>query len=222
MGLLEPVIVNKTTGNLVGGHQRLSILDSLEGGTSYMLDVAMVELSEKEEKEQNIFLNNPNAQGQWDLDKLKDLVKDGIDIEDTGFDSMSLEALFPLEETTIPQVFNVTPAQAAQGKDMAEVFGAADGDDEAEVEAPTEDAPEEASEAPTDTSGYGTMEQRKERVQYVKEQLKEQGKVTQETEMYAFVIFRNAEDRERFMEAIGMDKNERYVSGERLWAYIKA
>ena len=31
IGLVEPIVWNKRTKNIVGGHQRISILDSLEG-----------------------------------------------------------------------------------------------------------------------------------------------------------------------------------------------
>lgn len=93
VGLIDPVIWNETTGNLVGGHQRLAALDALEGNPSYSLTVAVVRMDEKTEKEQNIFLNNPNAQGDWDLEKLEKLVQD-VSVEFTGFDPADIYQLF--------------------------------------------------------------------------------------------------------------------------------
>ena len=53
-GLIETLVVNRTTGNLVSGHQRLSILDELEGYPvkvdDYQLDVAVVTMTEQQEK----------------------------------------------------------------------------------------------------------------------------------------------------------------------------
>jgi len=53
-GYVEPVIWNKTTGNVVGGHQRLKVL--LELGQSEV-DCVVVELDEQREKALNVALN---------------------------------------------------------------------------------------------------------------------------------------------------------------------
>lgn len=87
LGLLHPLIWNKKTGNLVGGHQRLKILDNLSEGKPYTLRVSAVELTEAEEREANILLNNPEAMGQWDLGKLDETLRyEGVRLEATGFD----------------------------------------------------------------------------------------------------------------------------------------
>ena len=93
--LLAPVTWNETTGNLVGGHQRLAQLDALEGDRNYTLTVAVVRLSEVEEKEANLLLNNDEAQGRWDLAKLEEVFADGrIRTKATGFDTSDLMRLF--------------------------------------------------------------------------------------------------------------------------------
>lgn len=94
VGLLEPPIWNRRSGNIVGGHQRVSVLDSLHKTSDYTLTVAAVDLSDKEEKEQNIFLNNGEAQGEWDLEKMEAMFKDGISVDATGFDHASVVRLF--------------------------------------------------------------------------------------------------------------------------------
>lgn len=94
VGLLEPPIWNERTGNIVGGHQRITCLDSLHKSGDYSLTVAVVNLSEKDERSQNIALNNGEAQGEWDLDKLEAMFQDGIELEDTGFDAPDLLKLF--------------------------------------------------------------------------------------------------------------------------------
>ncbi|MDA3900049.1 MAG: hypothetical protein PF637_05970 [Spirochaetes bacterium] len=72
-GLLAPITWNEITGNVVGGHQRLSVLDDYHKGKDYQIQVARVYLSERDEIEANILLNNPSAQGEWDNDLLVDI-----------------------------------------------------------------------------------------------------------------------------------------------------
>ena len=62
-GLVETVVWNKRTGNVVGGHQRLSELDKLEGGREYALDVAVIDVDETERSE-SIKLNIAKYDGR--------------------------------------------------------------------------------------------------------------------------------------------------------------
>lgn len=91
-GLLDTLVWNEVTGNLVSGHQRLSILDELTGHDDYFLTVAVVQLTEKEEKEQNLFFNNKNAQGEFTFSGFEDAFKE-IDFNVAGFEVTDL-ALF--------------------------------------------------------------------------------------------------------------------------------
>lgn len=95
-GLLDSLVWNKRTGNLVSGHQRLSILDDLsKTGENYTLDFAVVDLSEKEEKEQNLFFNNPSTQGTYDVDLIgKMITEDKVDYFEAGFDDMDIQMMF--------------------------------------------------------------------------------------------------------------------------------
>lgn len=70
-GYVEPVIWNKTTGRVVGGHQRLKVLIDM-GMTE--VDCVVVELSEEKEKALNVALNK--ISGEWDNDKLALLIAD--------------------------------------------------------------------------------------------------------------------------------------------------
>ncbi|MEA4865013.1 MAG: ParB N-terminal domain-containing protein, partial [Sphaerochaeta sp.] len=68
-GYVEPVIWNRTTGRVVGGHQRLKVLRDA-GHTE--LECVVVDLSEDKEKALNIALNK--ISGEWDKDKLALLI----------------------------------------------------------------------------------------------------------------------------------------------------
>lgn len=98
-GLVEPVIWNKTTGHLVGGHQRIEVLDMLEGNQEYELDVSVIEVPEREEALLNVQLNNSNLQGNWDIDKLADLKMDfDFSFDEMGFDDLDVAFMFDGDE----------------------------------------------------------------------------------------------------------------------------
>lgn len=86
VGLLGPIVWNRRTGNIVAGHQRIDCMDQLEKTHEYMIKVAAVDLDEKTEKEQNVFMNNPDTQGVFDIEKLGELFKLDLDAYNMGFD----------------------------------------------------------------------------------------------------------------------------------------
>ena len=91
-GYVEPVIWNRQTGNVVGGHQRLKVLMDL-GQTE--IDCVVVDLDLAREKALNIALNK--IQGDWDEDKLAAIMADfdaeAFDVSLTGFDANEVDAL---------------------------------------------------------------------------------------------------------------------------------
>jgi DNA modification methylase len=92
-GYVEPVIWNKQTGNVVGGHQRLKVL--VESGEND-IDCVVVEMDEQKEKALNVALNK--VSGYWDNEKLMLLITDldesSFDVSLTGFDMAEIDALF--------------------------------------------------------------------------------------------------------------------------------
>ena len=92
-GYVEPVIWNKTTGHLVGGHQRLKVL--IDMGISEV-ECVVVEMDEEKEKALNIALNK--ISGEWDRSKLALLIADlqgaEFDVSLTGFEPAEIDALF--------------------------------------------------------------------------------------------------------------------------------
>lgn len=92
-GYVDPVIWNKTTGRVIGGHQRLKVLVDL--GLKEV-DCVVVEMDEEREKALNIALNKIN--GEWDTDKLAMLISDlqgsDFDVSLTGFEEAEIANLF--------------------------------------------------------------------------------------------------------------------------------
>jgi ParB-like nuclease family protein len=92
-GLVEPLIWNERSGRVVGGHTRLMILKKL--GVK-KVPVSVVRLSQEREKALNIVLNNQEAQGRYDTEKLADLLEELEDLPElelTGFDQHTIDAL---------------------------------------------------------------------------------------------------------------------------------
>ena len=92
-GVVEPLIVNKQPGYIVGGHFRVRELKKL----GYKeVECVIVDLSEEDEKELNIRLNANT--GEWDWDtlanewKVEDLSEWGLDIP--NFDGVGLSDEF--------------------------------------------------------------------------------------------------------------------------------
>lgn len=124
LGLLQPVAWNRKSGNVVGGHQRLKILDALAGGeVDYLLDVAVVELDEKQEKEANLLLNTDTVTGDFDLELLAPLLNDAsIDIEATGFDAGDVYRLLGegmTKETELDAIAEKVKAARERYRDIA-------------------------------------------------------------------------------------------------------
>lgn len=97
VGMLGGIIWNEQTKNLVSGHQRVTVLDQLNGydgtkETDYILRVEKVSLSDKEEKEQNVFMNNLSVQGEFDMDALRNILPE-IDFKSAGLTEQDLSII---------------------------------------------------------------------------------------------------------------------------------
>ena len=97
-GVVEPVVVNRRTGRIVGGHQRVK---AAEGAGIEQLPVVHVDLDEEQEKALNIALNR--ISGEFDVEKLSDLLKElsvaGADLDLTGLTQSELDDLLGGFET---------------------------------------------------------------------------------------------------------------------------
>lgn len=197
VGLLQPVTWNEVTGNVVGGHQRLAILDALEGSDNYLLDVAVVRLTPKQEVEQNIALNSEKLTGDWDMELLATMLKTpDLDLSATGytvtdiqvsFDDPELASLF-VPNTTTKTVLDHVQAMQDDGK------------------APAEPAAEKKA-----------REIMKETRANNKENFKDD-----DTETFALVMFPTREERDAFMGHCGVTDGQRYIDGTLVLAKMEA
>lgn len=90
-GYVDPIIWNKRSGVVVGGHQRLTVLKDLGYEE---VQVSVVDLDIKQEKALNIALNK--ISGDWEeetlLGLLEELLGDGM-FDLTGFEDKELDKL---------------------------------------------------------------------------------------------------------------------------------
>lgn len=91
-GYVDLIILNKRTGNIVGGHQRYKALSDLGYEEA---DTVIIDLDETEEKALNLALNK--ISGEWDVERLKDVLLEidtgEVDVELTGFDLSEIEEM---------------------------------------------------------------------------------------------------------------------------------
>ena len=88
-GMIIPVVWNQRTNRVVGGHQRLTVLEN-EGETE--VDVSVVDLDETQERQLNVALNK--IEGGWDEEKLSALLAElGDDAPLTGFTQAEIDSL---------------------------------------------------------------------------------------------------------------------------------
>lgn len=105
-GYVDPIIWNQQTGHVVGGHQRLKILQD-EGIQE--ADCVVVNLNDEKERALNVALNK--ISGDWDKDKLAllmtDLQASDLDVSLTGFDESEISDLLGTVDDTHDDDFDV-------------------------------------------------------------------------------------------------------------------
>jgi len=108
LGMLQPIVWNEHTGNIVGGEQRFKVLSEM-GATEAICAVVKI-LSIEDEKAANLALNE--AHGQWEDELLQDMVasmdtsnidpmtmgftKDELEHIATGLDTLHEEGIFDM------------------------------------------------------------------------------------------------------------------------------
>jgi len=114
-GFCEPLIFNRRTGHLIGGHQRLTVLKDL-GYTE--AEVVVVDLPLEQEKAFNIGLNK--IQGGWDEGKLAMLLEElaktpEFNLELTGFETDEISDI-------LDRALNADSPQAEEDFDVEEAL----------------------------------------------------------------------------------------------------
>lgn len=94
-GLVDPIIARREDSLVIGGHQRLTAARKL--GLATVPVVYLDGVTDDRAAALNVLLNNPGAQGEWDMVRLSEMLSEldanGFDATVTGFDEGELERL---------------------------------------------------------------------------------------------------------------------------------
>lgn len=231
-GLVGGLVVNKGTGNtIVQGHQRISILDSLQKynpetkENDYILRADVVDLDEQSEMELNVLLNNPNAQGKWDYDRLKAIVPKinianaGLSTADLSMMGIGLEQnLAAIKSTNVPTI-----TQAMTSGLNTSANGNAGGTD---AQQRTNDEQPLLSGEGTEVSEDAAEKERQAKIQHMKDvkaQANEQAAERAETAAaYLMLSFDNMDNMQDFLSRFNLPEQTQIVKGEELLAMMES
>lgn len=122
IGVMDTPVLNRVTGLLVGGHQRLHTIDFLEKFATtedgvkndYQIEVSLVDMTPEQEAKALVRLNNQNLQGSWDGELLAELGKLAT-FEDMGFERLDLEFIMGDVEGVEALFEDAAPAKETKG-----------------------------------------------------------------------------------------------------------
>ena len=221
-GLVGGIVVNKRDGKniLVQGHQRLTVMDSLQKfkaetyENDYVVRVDVIEIDEKSEKELVILLNNPNAQGVWDYDRLKVILPE-IDYTAAGLTEADLSMIGVGLEN---EVATVTQQLAAAAQTpMANAFaGIMEGESEG-GEQSTDDGNGNDADAEAD---------RQAKIQHMKDvkaQVQQQAaQRAEQAAAYLMLSFDNMDNMMEFLEIFNLPEQTQIIKGEEFLSMLQS
>jgi len=88
-GLVEPIVWNRRTGQVVSGHQRLRVL--VEMGIT-KTKVLVVDMDPAEAEVASLTMNNPSVEGEFD-EPIRDLLQHLRDEDGSMFKELSMDSL---------------------------------------------------------------------------------------------------------------------------------
>jgi len=220
-GVVGGIVVNSQTNyTIVGGHQKVSILDELnkydenDPSTDYQIKCEVVDVDLKTEKSMNIMLNNASATGQWDWDALAAVVPD-IDYKDAGLTEadlsmIGLDYLYKTEgqsDTADALKDLMSPVEEAHQQELAQ---------RAEERAAIKEANKIAAEQAEQLAQQEmTREDRVQHMKEVKQQVREQAvENAKNMDAYLVLSFDTFNAKAAFCQKYGFGDFDRMIKGE--------
>ncbi|MCT4321810.1 ParB N-terminal domain-containing protein [Elizabethkingia anophelis] len=208
-GIIGGLVVNEQTGNLVSGHQRISIADEVNkydpesGKNDYEIKVEIIDVDLKTEKELNIFFNSKSVMGEMDYAKLALMIPD-IDIDIAGLDDVDMSFI----EMEMPEPVEVDvpvfePQAAKKEKLITQEFDNSVSTPEASISEMEREELEEKS-----------RQEKIDAVKKVKEQVKQSA--VYEGDPYFTISFDSYENKVFFLEQFGISADVKIIKGEEL------
>lgn len=200
-GVVGGIVVNAQTGNtVVGGHQKISVLDELNKypDNDYSLRVELIDVDEKTEKQLNVTLNNPNVGGEWDYDLLREIIPE-IDYKDSGLTEEDLSLI------GIDFMFE-TEEEASINDEIEDLMAPVTRQKEAEKVAKKEER-----EAKKEMTREEQIAHNKEVKKEVAEKAEEKAK---DMEAYVMISFDTFQNKAMFMKRMGYSEWDKFIKGE--------
>lgn len=226
-GIVGGIVINVRTGNtVVGGHQKIALLDEFHkydpvtNENDYLIRGEAIDVDEQTEKTLNIALNNPNVGGTWDYDKMREIVPD-IDYKAAGLSDADLNMIgvdFLLQTEGENDISNeleglMSEADSAHERTKAERKELRDAERAAAKAADTDNDDDDViMEVPSE----GAERQAKiDHMKDVKQQVKEQA-MENARNMDAFVMisFSDWKAKAQFCQRFGYDPYVKFIKGE--------
>ena len=200
-GMLGGLIANKRTGyTIVQGHQRISVMDEIvkfdpeTKENDYTLRFDVIDVDLKTEKEINVLLNNNNAQGRYDDQKMAELIPD-INWKDAGLTDADL-SIFGVDYLL------QTEDEVKISKSLDDMMAEVNADHEAEMQ---------QRKAERELERARKVAHMKE----VKQQVKESAiRQAENMEAYVMLSFTDFDAKAAFMERFGYSPYEKIIKGE--------
>lgn len=226
VGLLGGIVWNRTTGNIVSGHQKVAQMDAINRydpdnpDTDYEFRVEVVDFDEKTEKEQNLFMNNRNAQGEYDDDMLRKMME-GIDYTYAGFDDFDLQLLGLGDTQEVVAAYSDT--QWTEGQITGTGHGAAEdaqlNEEAAKKSQQFKDA-EENTKVDRSSNFYADTPEnqlaRHAEIQKIKDRIVKQNDIEKDGGVlsYAIISFQSPSELETFLTEFGYPPGTKYINGK--------
>lgn len=218
-GVVGGIVVNRQTGfTIVGGHQKVLILDEMNKydtetrENDYLLRVELVDMDETTEKELNIALNNLSMTGRWDYDKLAEMIPE-IDYKAAGLTEADLsmigvDFMFQSEEEAgLPDAFQ-------------ELMRETDEAHRQDVQQRAEERQEQrdAIKAAQETANIEQEKSLEEKIDHVKamkkETLDKAEQMASDAQAYVMLSFDNWQNKVSFMRNAGYPDVVKFIKGE--------
>lgn len=205
-GLINAPLWNIQTGNLISGHQRIAQKDLINRSDKYTLTVAVVDWPLEKEIEQNIALNSPTLAGQYDLERLDELLPQ-IDLANTGLDIATLELMHYDQGIELPDFF--LTEEEAESEDEYD-----------ELVEDVEDAIEEADEIQEEEDAELKESKKIDKIKERKKSFAERQKFFRQNRTQARIVFPTDASRALFMQTINSDPDAEFIDGMELLKFL--
>lgn len=215
-GVVGGITVNKQTMTIVGGNQKVTIMDEIMGypEKDYALLAEAIDVDYKTEVELNLMLNSENAHGEWDDMKVRELLPD-INYMDAGLTEEDL-SLFGYDAMV------KTEGEDELGKELNSLLDPFAQESETEKCQHQRKCKKSRDQIIANQQQEAQYQANKERMQQVKKEVNTKAaEKALEAESYVMLSFDNIENKERFMSTFGFIETDKVIKGEMLMKVAK-